>query len=167
MDNFVIDDQGRIFVSSFTDGFVKRINLDGSITVLQPGGMSHAGGLAYHQGDIVAADLHAIRAYKPSGEEAFTQRNVLGTGTMGGALNVSSDGENLVLVSWVDNDVRVWDPWRNSAFGKKLDWQHRLLPFVLVTRLWSQSTGEAVLLATADGKETSVYANDLAANRGL
>ena len=104
-------------LSSFTDGFVKRINLDVHHQ-LQPGGMSHAGGLAYHKGAIVAADLHAIRAYKPSGEEAFTQRNVLGTGTMGGALNVSSDGDNLVLVSWVDNDARVWDPSRKTYLGK-------------------------------------------------
>ncbi|MEC8348749.1 MAG: hypothetical protein VXZ41_02420 [Pseudomonadota bacterium] len=168
LDNFAIDDQGRIFVSSFTDGFVKRINLDGSITELQPGGMSHAGGLAYHKGAIVAADLHAIRAYKPSGEEAFTQRNVLGTGTMGGALNVSSDGDNLVLVSWVDNDVRVWDP-----VAKKRIWEKAgLAAPVAAVRFGDEivvaehGRGSVVGYA-ANGEEASVYANSLAAPTGL
>ena len=80
LDNFVIDEQGRFFVTSFADGFVKRVNTDKSVTELQPGGMAHAGGIAYFQGNVVAADLHAIRAYKTNGDEAFVQRNVLGTG---------------------------------------------------------------------------------------
>ena len=70
LDNFVIDDQGRIFVSSFTDGFVKRINLDGNYGFAARRYV-HAGGLAHHQGDI-AADLHAIRAYKPSGGGVYS-----------------------------------------------------------------------------------------------
>ena len=45
LDNFVIDENGRFFVTSFTDGFVKRVNLDNSVTELQPGGMAHAGGI--------------------------------------------------------------------------------------------------------------------------
>ena len=168
LDNFVIDEQGRIFVSSFTDGFVKRINLDGSITVLQPGGMSHAGGLAYHQGDIVAADLHAIRAYKPSGEEAFTQRNVLGTGTMGGALNVSSDGENLVLVSWVDNDVRVWDPVAKQRVWEKAGLAAPVAAVRFGEQIVVAEHGRGSVVGYAqNGEEASVYANDLIAPTGL
>ena len=109
LDNFVFDEKDRLFVSSFTDGFIKRRDPDGSVTELQPGGMSHAGGLAYHQGHIIAADLHAIRGYNTDGSEAFVQRNVLGVGEMGGALNIASDGDHLILTSWVDGDVRLWD----------------------------------------------------------
>ena len=32
LDNFVIDEQGRFFVTSFADGFVKRVNTDKSVT---------------------------------------------------------------------------------------------------------------------------------------
>ena len=110
LDNFVFDDAGRIFVSSFTDGSVHRVNVDGTVTALQPGGLSHAGGLAFHNGDIVAADLHALRAFKPDGSEAWVERNILGVGRMGGAINVASDGDGLLLTSWVDGDVRRWDP---------------------------------------------------------
>ena len=109
LDNIVFDQQGRLFVSSFTDGFIKRVNLDGSVTELQPGGMAHSGGLTFHKGDIVSADLHAIRGYRTNGEESFVQRNVLGVGKMGGALNLASDGEKLILTSWIDGDVRIWD----------------------------------------------------------
>ena len=168
LDNFVIDEQGRIFVSSFTDGFVKRVNTDGSVTELQPGGMSHAGGLTYHKGSVVAADLHAIRGYTPSGEVAFTQRNVLGTGTMGGALNVSSDGDDLILVSWVDNDVRVWDP-----ISKRKKWQKtELAAPVAAVRFGNEIVVAehgrgSVVGYNNDGVETTVYARDLAAPTGL
>ena len=67
LDNFVIDEQGRFFVTSFADGFVKRVNTDKSVTELQPGGMAHAGGVAYFQGNVVAADLHAFEHIKQTG----------------------------------------------------------------------------------------------------
>mgnify|MGYP001404991507 FL=1 len=123
LDNFAIAEDGRFFVTSFTDGFVKRINKDGSVTELQPGGIAHAGGITFFQDKVVLADLHAIRAYTTSGAEAFTQRNVLGTGVMGGALNIADDGDDLILTSWVDNDVRVWNQeeqrvkWRSSGLS--------------------------------------------------
>ena len=50
LDNFEIDQEGRLFVSSFVDGFVKRVNVDGTITELMPGGMAHAGGLPFTMG---------------------------------------------------------------------------------------------------------------------
>ena len=111
LDNFAFDKDNRLFVSSFTDGFVKRVEADGSLTTLQPGGLAHPGGITLLNGELVIADLHAIRFYDPaSGEETQVQRNVLGMGKMGGALNLSTDGDKLILVSWVDGDIRVWDP---------------------------------------------------------
>ena len=168
LDNFTIDAKGRYFVSSFTDGFVKRVNLDGSTTELQPGGMSHAGGLAYHNGVIVAADLHAIRAYEPTGAVAYVQRNVLGTGVMGGALNVSADGENLVLVSWVDNDVRVWDPVNKQRLWQKVG----LAAPVAAVRFGgdivvAEHGRKSVVGYDANGDETTVYASGLGAPTGL
>jgi sugar lactone lactonase YvrE len=111
LDNFAFDASNRLFVSSFTDGFVKRVESDGSLTSLLPGGMAHPGGITLLGDRLVVADLHAIRFFdKDSGQETEVQRNVLGTGKMGGAINLSTDGDNLILVSWIDNDVRVWDP---------------------------------------------------------
>ncbi len=111
LDNFAFDRDNRLFVSSFTDGFVKRVEADGSLTTLMPSGMAHPGGITLLADHIVVADLHALRFYDPeTGEETSVQRNILGTGEMGGAINLSTDGENLILVSWLDNNVRIWNP---------------------------------------------------------
>ena len=111
LDNFAFDKNNRLFVSSFADGFVKRVESDGSLTTLQPGGLAHPGGITLLNGELVVADLHAIRFFDPAtGAETQVQINVLGMGKMGGALNLSTDGDKLILVSWVDGDIRVWDP---------------------------------------------------------
>ena len=111
LDNFAFDKDNRLFVSSFADGFIKRVEADGSLTTLQPGGLSHPGGITLFKGQLVVADLHALRFFDPqTGEETEVQRNILGMGKMGGALNLSTDGDKLILVSWVDGDIRVWDP---------------------------------------------------------
>ena len=111
LDNFAFDAEDKLFVSSFTDGFVKRVNDDGSHTTLQPGGMAHPGGVAVIGDRAWVADIHAVRAYDvASGEAVEAQRNIVGVGEMGGAINLSADGGHLILTSWFDGDVRVWDP---------------------------------------------------------
>lgn len=111
LDNFAFDANDTPFVSSYTDGFIKRINADGTQTDLQPGGMAHPGGIAVMGDTVWVADVHAIRGFdRNSGEERITQRNIVGVGELGGSLNVSVDGEHLVLTSWFDGDARIWDP---------------------------------------------------------
>ena len=111
LDNFAFDADDTPYVSSYADGFIKRINDDGSITTLQPGGMAHPGGIAV-AGDIVwVADVHAVRGFdRNSGEEVITQRNVVGVGDLGGSINLSADGDTLILTSWFDGDARIWNP---------------------------------------------------------
>ena len=168
LDNFVIDSTGRFFVSSFTDGFVKRIDLDGSVNELLPGGMAHSGGITFHKGKIITADLHAIRAYFLNGKEAFTQRNVLGMGAMGGALNISSDGEQLILVSWVDNDVRIWDQekqqriWEKSGLNAPVS-AIRYADQVVVAEHGSQR----IVGFSQEGNLKTIFASNLPAPTGL
>ncbi len=114
LDNFAFDAADTLYVSSFVDGFVVRVNADGSQTMLSPAGMSSPGGVAVRitaDGvEAVVADLQALRGFGAGdGVVRFTEPNVLGVSPMGTALNVSIDGEHLVLASWVDNDVRVWN----------------------------------------------------------
>jgi len=124
LDNFAFDKNDQLFVSSFVDGFVKRVNADGSLTTLQPGGMSHPGGVAVIGDRVWVADLHAIRGFdRTTGEEVETQRNVVGVGEMGGAINVAADGENLILTSWFDGDVRIWNPVTQSRVAQFADLQ--------------------------------------------
>ncbi len=115
LDNFAFDANDRLFVSSFTDGSVVRVEPDGSVFELSPGGMASPGGVAVRmrggQPEVVVADLHALRRFDgDSGAAIGIEQNILGVSPIGSSLTVSSDGDLLVLSSWVDEDVRVWDP---------------------------------------------------------
>lgn len=117
LDNFAFDLRNRLYVSSFTDGFVVRVDPDGSVTELSPGGLAHPGGVTVLPGvdgasaQVIVADLHALRGYDAeTGAPTFVERNILGVGAMGSALAVEADGQNLILTSFTDNSVRVWDP---------------------------------------------------------
>ena len=111
LDNFAFDADDTVFVSSYADGFIKKQNADGSFSDVQPGGMSHPGGVTVIGDTVWVADVHALRGFdRETGEEIITQRNIVGVGELGGSLNVARDGENLILSSWFDADVRVWNP---------------------------------------------------------
>ncbi len=111
LDNFAFDKNDRIFVSSFTDGFIKRQEDDGSMQAILPGGLAHPGGIDVFKGQLIVADLHAIRQYDPlTGKAVMVQRNIFGSGKMGSTLNIAADGGNLILTAWTDGSVRIWDP---------------------------------------------------------
>ncbi|MEL7545833.1 MAG: hypothetical protein AAGJ84_04220 [Pseudomonadota bacterium] len=111
LDNFAFDAADTAYISSYTDGFIKRVNADGSLTELQPGGMAHPAGLAVIEDTVWVADISAIRGYdRKTGEEVVTQRNIVGVSELGGSINLSADDHVLVLTSWFDGDARVWDP---------------------------------------------------------
>ena len=111
LDNFTFDKNDNLFVSSFVDGFVTRVNKDGSSTELLPAGMAHPAGITLWENQVVVADSNSIHFFnKTTGEPELIQKNVFSVGEMGGAVNITADGSNLILVSWLDNDVRVWDP---------------------------------------------------------
>ncbi|MEC8025443.1 MAG: hypothetical protein VX223_16055, partial [Myxococcota bacterium] len=63
MDNFAFDANDRPFITSFADGWVKRVNEDGSITTLQPGGMVRPGGVTVIGDKVWLADVQSIRAF--------------------------------------------------------------------------------------------------------
>ncbi|MGE3464733.1 MAG: hypothetical protein AB7I04_22725, partial [Pseudomonadales bacterium] len=120
LDNLAFDANDRLFVSSFVDGSVRRLEADGAQTVLQPGGMAHPGAMAAAQTPdgvvIFVADLHALRAFDAAtGESLWTERNVLGVGELGSVLAVAVDGDALLLGAFTDNNVRIWDPSRKRA----------------------------------------------------
>lgn len=115
LDNFVIADNGDLFVSSYADGFVIRVSGSGALKELLPGGLSHPGGIALDAaGDLLVADVHALRGFASvDGEALFSQRNMLGVSALGSITNLSTydqqTREHVLLTSWIDNSVRVWD----------------------------------------------------------
>ncbi len=115
LDNFVIADNGDLFVSSYADGFVIRVSANGALKELLPGGLSHPGGIAMSaDGEVLIADVHALRGFASAdGEALFSQRNMLGVSALGSITNLSTDETSdrslVLLTSWIDNSVRLWD----------------------------------------------------------
>ncbi len=125
LDNFAFDANDRLFVSSFADGAVWRVEPSGETVALQPAGMAHPGGLAARVSaervELLVADLHALRAFDGgTGEALWTERNVLGVGELGSVLSVAIDGDHLILSSFTDNNVRIWDP-QNRRLVARVD----------------------------------------------
>jgi len=118
LDNFAFDADDTLFVSSFTDGFVARVEND-KLIELTPGGMAHPGGVAVHNGLIVVADFHSIRAYAAdTGDAKYVQRNILGVSEIGSIVAIAADGDNLILTSWMDGNVRIWDPENEKTLAR-------------------------------------------------
>ena len=122
LDNFAFDASDRLFVSSFVDGAVWRVEADGSLTELQPGGMAHPGALTARQTEsgieLLVADLHALRGFDREGNALWTERNVLGVGELGSVLSVATDGGDLIFSSFTDANVRVWSPERRQTMAR-------------------------------------------------
>ena len=111
LDNFAFDENDTPYVTSYTDGFVKRVNADGTITTLQPGGLIHPGGLAIIGDMVWVADGNALRGFdRQTGEARITRRIIVGVDKLGGAINMSADDNALILTSWFDGGTRVWNP---------------------------------------------------------
>lgn len=171
LDNLAFDASDRLFVSSFADGAVWRIEADGTPTALAPSGMAHPGGVALlesAQGTLVAvADLHALRGFRvEDGTPVFAQRNVLGVGALGSVISLSADGANLILTSWTDNNVRVWDPFGERTLER---YDNLRLPVSAV-----RYQGELVVAEHAAGEVRSLgsagstlYASGLSAPTAL
>ena len=122
LDNFAFDANDTAFVSSYTDGFIKRVNADGTVSAVQPGGLSHPGGIAVTGETVWVADGQVLRGFdRKSGDEIVTERNIIGFSDIGGLMNLSVDGENLILSSWFDGDARIWDPKQKMRIAQYPD----------------------------------------------
>ncbi|MYE22570.1 MAG: hypothetical protein F4Y01_01255 [Gammaproteobacteria bacterium] len=75
-----------------------------------PGGVALVGGAESPR--LVVADFFALRQLDPAtGEELSVVRDVIGFSDLGSSMSVHATADDkLVLTSWFDNAVRLWDP---------------------------------------------------------
>ncbi|MDX1382576.1 MAG: hypothetical protein R3190_02975 [Thermoanaerobaculia bacterium] len=114
-DNLAFGADDRLFVSSFGDGWVVEILGVDEQRVLSPGGLNMPGGVALAIRDGVAvayvADFFALRGLDAAtGRQVYVARDIIGFSDLGSAMSVATSGDRLLLTSWFDNAVRIWDP---------------------------------------------------------
>ena len=120
LDNFAFDADDRLFISSFADGFIVEALSPEENRVVLEGGLNMPGGLALiGSGDaarLVVADFFALRRLDPAtGDVTGVVRDVIGFSEIGTSMSVhATDEGQLVLSSWFDNAVRLWDPATDS-----------------------------------------------------
>ena len=127
LDNFAFDADDRLFISSFADGFIVEALSPETNRIVLAGGLNMPGGLALiGTGDatrLVVADFFALRQLDPAtGEVLGVVRDVIGFSDIGTSMSVHpADNGQLILSSWFDNAVRLWDPNADalvSVFGE-------------------------------------------------
>jgi len=166
LDNFAFDDQDQIFVSSFVDGFVKRVEADGSLTTLLEGGMTGPAGLTIHGDDIIVADGMAVRGFdRNTGAPVPDKSAIALVDDMGGAINITADGDNLILTSWQFGGVRVWDPVKREVITSFTDYVQPVSAVRFAGEIVVAEHGKQRVVSSGDNPTT--YAANLPAPTGL
>ncbi|MDE0509232.1 MAG: hypothetical protein OXI17_11425 [Gammaproteobacteria bacterium] len=175
LDNFAFDTDDRLFISSFADGFIVEALSPEENRVVLEGGLNMPGGLALiGTGDaarLVVADFFALRRLDPeTGDVTGVVRDVIGFSEIGTSMSVhATDEGQLVLSSWFDNAVRLWDPATDSLvqiFGE-LAAPIDAVQFEgnIVVSQWG--AGNVISFSPDNPEERRVLAEDLSGPAGL
>ena len=83
LDNFAFNDKDEIFVSSYADGSILKINGDKTEEIL-PAGISHPGGLAVYKDSLIVADIQSVRAFNIDDKnQEWVLRNIFRASPLG------------------------------------------------------------------------------------
>jgi sugar lactone lactonase YvrE len=173
-DNLAFDETGRLFVSSYADGFIVEVLDESNNRLVSPGGLNAPGGVALVETDegerIYVADFFALRVLdSETGQERRAFRAPIGFSELGSVMSVRWDGEHLVLTSWFDNQVKLWDPAtdeliaRFEGFAQPID----AIAFQGDIVVTEQATGNVVRFHPSTPEERTVLASGLQAPAGL
>jgi sugar lactone lactonase YvrE len=173
-DNLAFNDEGRLFVSSYTDGSIVEVLDENRTRIVSLGGLNIPGGVALvdtEDGErLFIADLFALRVLDAEdGHEIETVRDVIGFSELGSAMSVRSDGESVLVTSWFDNDVKVWDPHasvvsaRFEGFGQPVDG----IPFQGDIVVTEGASGSVVRFNPSNPDQRTVLSSGLEAPAGL
>ena len=169
LDNLAFGPDDRLFVSSYADGFIVEVMSPTENRTVVEGGINMPGGLTLHQGRLYVADFFALRGLDPyTGEEQYTVRDVIGFSSQGSVMSVHSMGENLVLTSWFDNTVKIWDPSTDSVIttfqaAAPID----AIGFDRDVVATEYGTGEVVRFSTAEPESRTTLASGIDGPAGL
>ena len=170
LDNLAFDSQDRLFVSGDLDGFIVQVLPDGRTRKLSKGGMISPGGVAVLPGPrgretVFVADAFSLRAFDGrTGRLESSTPGVFPVPPLKGPFTVSSDGHHwssphrLVVSSYFDNTVQLWDPTTREILEQYSDFAVpmnaiRFRGDLIVAEL---GTGSVVRRSTATGERTTL-----------
>ncbi len=118
LDNLVFDASGTLYVSNADHGWITEVQPGGQTKIISKGGMISPMGLAVlpgsnNQDALFVADLFRLRELNGStGQELSVEKGYLlpEPNKMTSPFTVSADGNKLVVSSWFNALVQVWDP---------------------------------------------------------
>ena len=123
LDNLAFDAEDRLFVSSYADGdIVEVVDRDHYRTVI-PGGINMPGGLALvgpaGEEALFVAQFLSLKKVDPSdGSELGIVRDLLGVTAIGSVHTVSPRQDHLILTSWFEGSVKLWNPENDSLVAR-------------------------------------------------
>ena len=176
LDNFAFNDEDRLFISSFADGFIVEAVSPEENRIVLAGGLNMPGGVALIGGAesprLVVADFFALRQLDPAtGEELSVVRDVIGFSDLGSSMSVqaTADGQLVLTTSWFDNAVRIWDPNADALvqmFGELAQpIDAMLFEGEVVTSQWG--AGNVIAFSPESPAEKRILADGLQGPAGL
>ncbi|UCG26284.1 MAG: hypothetical protein JSW55_09980, partial [Chloroflexota bacterium] len=121
LDNLAFDSLDQLFISHAQDGSIQKILPSGIPRTISKSGIIAPGGVAVLPGlqgreSVYIADVFTLREFDGrTGRPMALERNMLGASDLIPPFTVAADGHNLVLTSWFDMAVQVWDPDTGQA----------------------------------------------------
>lgn len=117
IDNMVFDHRDRLYFSDWQTGAIYGVAPGGGVRTILPGGLILPGGIAVLEGSdghssLFVADVWSLGQYaERSGTFQGADRNsFFDPGGVTAPGTVAADGSNLILSSWLSNEVQIWDP---------------------------------------------------------
>jgi sugar lactone lactonase YvrE len=116
LDNMAFSSDGRLFVSSYADGYVAEILAQGKHRKVTPAGLSMAGSalITARNGkpELAISDYNSVRFYDlGSGEEIYVVRDIIDfPNKIGNVLSIGAAQEGqLIIGSWINLSLKLWD----------------------------------------------------------
>lgn len=161
LDNLAFDSRDRLFVSNAHDGSIHQVLPSGEMRMVSKGGMILPGGVAVlarpRGGDSVfMADFWSLREFNGlTGRPESIEGHFFDPAGLTSPFTVSPDGENLVLSSWLANQVQVWNPETREVLENHLDFAVPLNAIRFQGDLVVAELGtNSVVRASAEGRVT-------------
>jgi sugar lactone lactonase YvrE len=115
IDNLAFDSKNRLFVSGPDDGYIYEILPTGDKRIVLKGGIITPGGVDVMNingiNTLLIADLHTLRMYNSqTKKEIHKEAYAMGMTNFISPLTVNAGKKHLVMSSWVNNNVVIWDP---------------------------------------------------------